>query len=496
MRILMVYPEFPDTFWSFRHALKFVHKKASFPPLGLLTVAALLPAAWEKRLVDMNVENLEDADLAWADYVFVSAMVVQRAATRTVVDRCHRAGVPVVAGGPLFTGEWQEFDQVSHFVLGEAEVTLPDFLDDLDRGTPRRVYQSERYADITTLPIPLWELADLRRYSSMCVQYSRGCPFDCEFCNITAMLGRRPRCKTARQITDELDSLYAAGWRGGVFFVDDNLIGNRQDLKQHILPALIKWRKGRVGFAFQTEVSVNLVDDPELMDLLVRAGFDRVFVGIETPDEEGLAECNKTQNQGRDLEEAVRTLQAAGIEVQGGFIVGFDSDKPSIFRRQIEFIQRSGIVTAMVGLLQAPYGTRLYERLRREGRLTGGMSGDNTDDSMNFAPRMDPEELHRGYREILSTIYSPDHYYERVRTFLARYRKAAVVRNRLEWQHIAAFARSVLRLGIVHSGRGEYWRLLIWTLAHRPKLLPEAVTLAIYGYHFREVCRVYLATAS
>jgi radical SAM superfamily enzyme YgiQ (UPF0313 family) len=492
MRILMVYPEFPDTFWSFRHALRFIRKKASFPPLGLLTVAAILPAEWEKRLVDMNVHGLSDGDLAWADYVFVSAMVAQRESVRALIARCHKAGVRVVAGGPLFLGEWRDFPEVSHMILGEGELTLPQFISDLEAGQPKRVYEGEGYADIQQSPVPLWELADLRYYSSMCIQYSRGCPFDCEFCNITAMLGRQPRCKTAPQIIAELDGLYALGWRGGVFFVDDNFIGNKRDLKENILPALIEWRRGKMGFGFQTEASVNLIDDPVLLDMMVKAGFDRVFVGIETPEEEGLAECNKVQNRGRDLVAAVHGLQAAGLDVQGGFIVGFDSDTPSSFQRQIDFIQRSGIVTAMVGLLQAPYGTRLYERLRKEGRLSGGMSGNNTDDSMNFEPRMRPDLLHAGYRRILETIYSPKRYYERVRTFLVTYNKASIIRNPLHWEHIAALFRSMLRLGVHDRGRWEYWKLLFWTLTRRPRLLPEAVTLAIYGFHFRQVCRTYI----
>ncbi|NLX42450.1 MAG: B12-binding domain-containing radical SAM protein, partial [Chloroflexi bacterium] len=390
MRILMIYPEFPDTFWSFKHALRFIRKRASFPPLGLLTVAGLLPRDWDLRLIDMNVQPLTRRDLEWADYAFVSAMVVQRSSTHAVIDRCVEMGLPVVAGGPLFLGEWQDFPTVSHFMLGEGELTVPQFAEDLLQGTARRVYESPEFPDIRLSPAPRWDLVNLKYYSSMSIQYSRGCPFDCEFCNITAMLGRRPRCKTAEQVINELDGLYAAGWRGGVFFVDDNLIGNKRDLKENILPALIKWRQGKQGFGFQTEVSINLVDDPELMEMMVQAGFDRVFVGIETPDEEGLAECNKVQNTGRDLVAAVHAMQAAGLEVQGGFIVGFDTDTPSIFQQQIDFIQRSGIVTAMVGLLQAPYGTRLYERLKQEGRLVGAFSGNNTDTDMNFVPRMDP----------------------------------------------------------------------------------------------------------
>ncbi len=488
MRVLLVYPEFPDTFWSFRHALRFVRKKASFPPLGLITVAALLPASWEKRLVDMNVQLLTERDLEWADYVFVSAMVAQRDATRALVARCKEKGIPVVAGGPLFVGEWQSFPEIDHFVLGEGEVALPEFLDDLSRGSLRRVYEAEGFADMKRSPVPMWSLVDFRHYSSMCIQYSRGCPFDCEFCNITALLGRRPRTKTAEQIVAELDALYAAGWREGVFFVDDNLIGNKRDLKENTLPALIAWRQGKIGYGFQTEVSINLIDDAELMDMMVAAGFERVFVGIETPDEQSLAECNKVQNKGRDLVAAVQTMHEAGLEVQGGFIVGFDSDTPSIFQQQIEFIQKSGIVTAMVGLLQAPYGTRLYERLKKEGRLMGTITGDNTDDTMNFLPKMDPELLHEGYQSILRTIYAPQNYYRRVRTFLRSYKKANIIRYRFSWQYVAAFFRSVVALGIKGQARWEYWKLVLWALLRRPRLFPEAITFAIYGFHFRQIC--------
>jgi radical SAM superfamily enzyme YgiQ (UPF0313 family) len=492
MRVLLVYPEFPDTFWSFKHALKFIRKEASFPPLGLLTVAALLPDEWEKRLVDMNVARLTREDIEWADYVFVSAMIAQRDSTQQMVRRCKALGAKIVAGGPLFTGEYADFPEVDHFVLGEGEVSLPPFLEDLAQGNARRIYEADEFADITTSPTPLWDLADLDKYSSMCIQYSRGCPFACDFCNITAMLGHRPRTKTAEQVITELDELYQRGWRGGVFIVDDNFIGNKRDLKNEILPAIIDWRQGKVGFDFQTEVSVNLADDSKLMDLMVQAGFNRVFVGIETPDEEGLAECNKAQNKGRDLVSTVKSMQRAGLEVQGGFIVGFDSDTPSIFERQIEFIQQSGIVTAMVGLLQAPYGTKLYERLKAEGRLTGDTSGNNTDDTMNFVPRMDPEILHRGYHEILNTIYSPSTYYERVRTFLREYKKPTAIKYGFEWQHVAAFFRSIYRLGLRGKERLEYWKLLAWTLLRRPSLFVEAVTMSIYGFHFRRICETYV----
>jgi radical SAM superfamily enzyme YgiQ (UPF0313 family) len=492
VRILMVYPEFPDTFWSFKHALRFISKKASFPPLGLLTVAAMLPESWEKRLVDMNARSLTQRDLQWANYVFISAMVAQRDSTRQVLARCKAAGVKVVAGGPLFLAEHEEFPEVDHFVLNEAEVTLPPFLSDLERGQARRIYASNEYPELALSPTPLWELANLSHYSSMCIQYSRGCPFNCDFCNITSMLGHRPRTKAVTQVLAELDSLYALGWRGGVFFVDDNFIGNKRKLKAEILPALIAWRQNKRGLRFQTEVSIDLADDPELMDLMVKAGFDNVFVGIETPDELSLSECNKKQNKGRDLVSCVKTLQRAGLEVQGGFIVGFDSDTPSIFQRQIDFIQRSGIVTAMVGLLQAPSGTLLYKRMKEEGRLREGFSGNNTDNTMNFEPKMDSETLHAGYRQILLDIYSPKAYYQRIRTFFSEFKRAKVVHSTLSWDYLMAFFRSIYVLGLRGKERLEYWKLFFWTITHRPDLVVDAVTLAIYGFHFRRICELYV----
>lgn len=492
MRVLLVYPEFPDTFWSFRHALRFIRKKASTAPLGLLTVAAMLPTDWDLRLVDMNIERLTDQDLAWADYVFVSAMVAQRASAQEVVHRCHEAGVRVVAGGPLFIAEHDAFSEVDHFVLNEAELTLPPFLQDLAEGHPQRIYKSSAFADMAESPTPLWRLAKLEHYASMCLQYSRGCPFGCDFCSVTAMLGHRFRTKSATQVIAELDTLYDLGWRGGVFFVDDNFIGNKARLKREILPALIEWRKGKKGMTFNTEASVNLADDPELMELMTRAGFDTVFVGIETPDDDSLSECNKTQNRGRDLVAAVKTMQRAGLQVQGGFIVGFDSDTPSIFRRQVEFIQKSGVVTAMVGLLNAPKGTRLYERLEREGRLEGTFTGDNTNNTMNFRPRMDPEVLREGYRAIMEGIYAPRAYYQRVRTYLAEYTPRAQVRHVLTWDYVMAFARSIVHLGILGKERLEYWKLLTWTILRKPRLFPDAVTFAIYGFHFRRICETYV----
>ncbi len=491
MKVLLVYPEFPDTFWSFKHALQFIRKRASLPPLGLLTVAAMLPEAWEKRLVDLNVRKLSERDLQWADMVFVSAMVVQRDAARAAISRCKAAGLKVVAGGPLFIHEYEQFEEVDHFVLNEAELTLPPFLSDLERGCAQRVYSADGFADTQETPVPLWSLLDLKHYATMAIQFSRGCPYDCEFCNVTVLLGHRPRLKTAAQIIAELDALYQLGWREGVFFVDDNLIGNKRALKESLLPALIQWRKGKVGMTFHTEASINLADDEQLMHLMSEAGFDMVFIGIETPSEESLSECGKKHNKNRDLIEDIKRIQRHGMQVQGGFIIGFDSDTPSIFQRQIDFIQKSGIVTAMVGLLQAPLGTRLYQRLAREGRLLGGFSGDNVDGMTNIIPRMNVEVLRRGYEAVVRSLYSPKNYYARVRTVLREY-KPSKITVPIDFQHVLALLRSILRLGVVGKERLEYWKLFFWTLFRRPRLFPLAITFTIYGYHFRQVIDLHI----
>ena len=492
MNVLLVYPEFPDTFWSFKHALKFIQKKAALPPLGLLTVAAMLPAEWEKRLVDLNVRKLTEKDLAWADFAFISAMVVQKQSVLQVIGRCKQAGLKIVAGGPLFTNEYEEFPEVDHFVLNEAEVTLAPFLKDLEQGEAKRVYASKEFPDIQNTPAPMWELAELKHYAGMAIQYSRGCPFDCEFCNITSLYGHRPRVKSVEQILRELDGLYALGWRESVFFVDDNLMGNKRDLKTNLLPAVIEWRKGKTGMPFNTEISINLADDEELLNAMARAGFDTVFIGVETPDDCSLVECNKKQNQNRDLVADVKRIQRSGLQVQGGFIIGFDSDTPSIFQRQIDFIQKSGIVTAMVGLLQAPIGTRLYQRLAGEGRLRGLMTGDNVDGTTNIIPKMNLDVLQKGYRSVVDYLYTPKNYYARVKTFLQEY-KPPKITIPIDFNYLQAFFRSVLRLGILGKERIHYWKLFGWALFRRPRLFPLAITLAIYGYHFRQVFDLHIA---
>jgi radical SAM superfamily enzyme YgiQ (UPF0313 family) len=491
MNVLLVYPEFPDTFWSFRYALKFIRKRSGSPPLGLLTIAAMLPKDWQVKLVDTNNQPLSHADLNWADMVLISAMVVQRESAKKIIARCKTSGKKVVAGGPLFTCEPDLFPEVDHLVLGEAELTLPPFLADLEKGCAMQRYVTDEHPDIRLTPTPRWDLVTMDHYDAMSLQFSRGCPYNCDFCNITALLGHKPRTKNKEQLIAELDGLYALGWRKNIFFVDDNFIGNKRQLKTEILPALIEWRKGKTGVPFQTEVSINLADDEELIQLMAEAGFTSVFVGIETPNLDSLTECSKTQNKNRDMVESVKRIQRAGMEVMGGFIVGFDSDTPSIFQQQIEFIQKSGIVTAMVGLLQAPYGTRLYERMAREGRLLKEISGDNMDGSTNIIPKMGIQSLKIGYRCLLEHIYSPEHYYERINTFLKEYHPPKI-RSPFEFQYVMGFFRSIVQIGIKGVERAHYWRLIFWTLLHKPRLFHVAVTLAIYGFHFRHVVQLHV----
>ncbi|MFZ2198806.1 MAG: DUF4070 domain-containing protein [Thermodesulfovibrionales bacterium] len=493
MKVLLIYPEFPDTFWSFRYALKFIHRKASSPPLGLLTIAAMLPESWEKRLLDMNVEGLDDDDLRWADLVFLSAMSVQKESVKEVIARCKTAGVTIVAGGPLFTTEFEAFRHIDHLVLNEAEITLPQFLKDFQNGVAGHFYSTDQWADIRKTPIPLWGLINRKHYASINIQYSRGCPFNCEFCDITLLCGRTPRTKDKEQIIRELESVYVSGFRGQVFFVDDNFIGNKKKLKEEVLPAIIEWmERKKHPFTFNTQASIELSDHKDLMDMMVRAGFDVVFIGIETPHEQSLAECSKFQNKHRDLLVSVRNIQKAGLEVQGGFIVGFDNDPVTIFDTQIRFIQKSGVVTAMVGILIALPRTQLFERLKKEQRLLKDTSGNNTDFSTNFIPRMDYDALVNGYKKILSTLYSPKNYYERVRTFLREYIPPKKKLFHFRCNYIFAFIRSIIVLGIIGKERFHYWRLLFWTLITRPSLFPQAVTLSIYGFHFRKVFEKHL----
>ena len=487
MKILLVYPEYPITFWSFKYALRFVHKESNLPPLGILTVAAMLPQEWEMQLVDMNTAKLRDDQIRWADMVLISAMNIQQESVHQVIRRCKKFHKTIVGGGPLFSTEPQKYDEVDHLLLYEGEITIPEFLEDLKNGHPKHIYDTQGFPDLNQTPIPRWDLLDRRKYAMLSLQFSRGCPFHCEFCNIVSLFGNRPRTKSVPQILAELNAIYETGWRGGIFFVDDNFIGNKKALKETVLPAMIDWMRERnYPFTFFTEVSINLSDDEDLMNLMAEAGFDNVFIGIETVDDDCLDECDKVQNRKRDLVECVKTIQQHGMQVQGGFILGFDNEKPTAFRRMYQFIQKSGIVTAMVGLLTAPPGTKLYERLEAEGRITDEFTGVNTETDMNFIPKMNPKLLLKGYTRVVHSVYAPRNYYRRVKTFLENYHPKGYHKSKPSAIELWAAVKSVILFGILSEDRRYYWSLIRWTVIHRPELFSRAVAFSIYGYHFRK----------
>ena len=487
MKILLVYPEYPATFWSFKHALPFVNKKASFPPLGLLTVSSLLPESWEKKLVDMNITKLNDKDIEWADYVFVSGMIVQKKSAKEVIQKVKSLDKFVVAGGPLFTTGYKDFAGVDCFILNEGEITIPLFLKDLEQGKIQPVYTSQEKPDIANTPIPDWKLINMKDYASMAIQISRGCPFNCDFCDIIVMNGRIPRIKTPAQVRVEFDALYNAGWKGSLFIVDDNFIGNKSRIKE-ILHEISDWmQEKKRPFTLYTEASINLADENEIMELMQKSNFNCVFVGIETPEEDGLKSCNKLHNTNKNLVDKVKILQRNGLQVQGGFIVGFDTDTHHTFENMIKFIQKSGIVTAMVGLLNAFPETTLYKRLHKANRILKVPSGSNTDFTINFKTLMNKNKLIEGYKRVLHSIFSPKNYYKRIITLLKEYKKFSKGPRISFWMQIKIFFETVWKLGIMEKGKLYFWNLFLWTIFCKPALIPEAITLSIYGFHYRKV---------
>ncbi|MGA7859275.1 MAG: B12-binding domain-containing radical SAM protein [Terracidiphilus sp.] len=489
MNALLIYPEFPETYWSFKHALKFLGKDAAQPPLGLMTVAALLPATWNKRLVDTNVERLRDRDMDWADVVLLSGMHIQRESLMAIVDRCRVRRLRTVVGGPIASSIAAAELKADHVVIGEAESLIANLARDLEQGIGKAVYEAADRPAMETSPLPDLSLIKMHRYSTMAVQYSRGCPFNCEFCDIIEIYGRRPRTKAVAQVLAELDQLRAAGWREAVFIVDDNFIGNKVRAKELCI-ALAQWRsQHKTSFDFNTEASLNLADDPELMQLMKDAGFVSVFLGIETPDESGLIASNKLQNTRRSLLDSVAKIQSYGIQVMGGFILGFDTDREDIFERMVDFIQSSGIPIAMVGLLQAMPGTQLFRRLWREGRILDAGHGDNTGDKLNFLPRMDAARLMGGYRSVLNRIYSCEAYYDRVKLYLSRTQPRSGRRlSRQRWltpANARAFVTSLVRQGVFGPQRWSYWKFLLTVATRYRHCIGPAMTLAVMGYHFQ-----------
>jgi len=484
MKILLVYPLYPETFWSLTHALDLMGKKAAIPPLGLLTIASMIENGNDLKLVDMNVKQLNDEDILWADYVFVSAMITQKESAEETIHKCKQLGKKIVAGGPLFNNLQHEFPEVDHFILNEGEMTIPLFLEDLKNGTAKKIYTSDIRPDISTVPIPKWDLVDLNDYARMAIQFSRGCPFDCEFCDIVNLNGREPRVKTAEQFLKELNSLYDRGWRSSIFIVDDNFIGNKPQVKA-LLKELIKWRKEkRYRWSFMTQLSLNVASDDELLMLLQKAGFSTVFIGIETPSKTSLEECGKFQNKNRDMVKDVKKIYNYGMEIYGGFIIGFDSDDETIFNTQFEFIQETGIVVAMMGLLTALPGTRLYKRLKSENRLTQESGGNNIDLNINFIPTMDKEVLISGYKNLLINLYSVKNYYDRIFNFLKEYNHHTD--DKLTKHFTRGFLRCLYILGIQDKHRSYFWKLFFTCLFKYPKSLSKVLTQAIFFAHFEE----------
>ena len=492
-RALLVYPKHPPTYWGANFALEIVGIKAAFPPLGLLTVAAMFPPEYELRVVDMNTGPLEDSDLEWADLVFTSTMLTQRLSLRDVIERSNRAGVPVVAGGPHPTTFHDEIPGVDHFVLDEVEETFAGFLKDLEDGTAGTIYREPRKPDIAETPVPRFDLIDLDNYHSMGVQFSRGCPFDCEFCDITKLYGRVARTKSPAQLVAEFDVLYRLGWRGQVFLVDDNFIGNKREAMR-LLPVLAEWQKTH-GYPFTlcTEASVNLARMDTLMEAMVEAGFDTVFLGIETPNPETLIRTKKQQNtsRGQDsfLLDSVRKIQQTGMQVQGGFILGLDGDDERVFDAQIDFIRDAGIPVAPIYLLTALKGTDMYNRLDSEGRLLDVPIGTSAT-ALNFRTEMDPATLIEGYKRVTATLYDPtlENYLDRCLTLLehlkaiphllrprsanADFAEMMGVRARLSAEQIPAYTRFIAKVSRKY-----------------PRMLKKAIRLAALGYHFEKVTR-------
>jgi len=493
-KILMVYPENPLTYWSFKYSLKFINKKASMPPLGLLTVAALLPSSYDIKLVDMNVQSLSEEDILWADIVFISAMIVQKESFNEVVMRCNQAGVPVAAGGPYPSSSHASISGVDYFILGEGEVTIPRFIRDYEAGNPGHIYIADEKPDLSESPIPRYDLINVNNYASMAIQYSRGCPFSCEFCDIIEMFGRKPRVKPADQFIAEMDALYKTGYIGSVFIVDDNFIGNIASVRL-LLKEIASWqKKNSYPFTFYTESSINLAAEDEILDLMVQCGFKMVFLGIETPDVGTLSAINKLQNVRVNVYECIKAIQSKGIEVTSGFIVGFDTDTDDIFDRQIDFIQRAGIPMAMIGILTALPGTKLYRRLESEGRLLNESSGNNTNKlELNFTPVMESSKLVAGYRRVLSEIYTPKKYFERTLNLISRIPPDAYKVNRPEKGDLSAFFKSFIVQTFSRYGF-RYLSFLFHAALLNPKNITLAVNIAVKGHHFFKITRLTLAS--
>lgn len=491
-KVLMVYPEFPDSFWSFKKCLPMINKRASMPPTGLATVAAMLPAQHFDILpiIDLNIRTLAYDDIEKADLVMFSTMIAQKDSLSEIIARIKSLGKPVAVGGPYATSYPDRIISMGadYLILNEAETTLRLFVEDWISDNLKQVYgelKGQKKPGIEKTPVPRFDLLEIHKYASMAIQFSRGCPYNCEFCDITSLYGRTPRVKTATQLLAELDAILKLGWRGPIFIVDDNFIGNRSAARE-FLPLLIEWQRlNGYPFSFFTEASVDLAND-ELADIrenMVKAGFNEVFCGIESPDPDVLREMGKKQNRG-DIAEKVKTIQKSGLEVTAGFIIGSDSDKENIFEAIFDFIQKNGIVMAMAGLLTALRGTLLYKRLEEDGRLIRESSGNNTHQlSLNFIPKISENVLISGYVKLLERLYSSKNYFARCRklnNLIGSQRSVPINRHSIQ-AAVIIFYRNIFK-----RPDWEFIKFIFATLKN-PHNIPLAIRQAVKLVHFQHI---------
>ncbi len=491
-KVLLVYPEFPISFWGLQYAIEFIGKKANMPPLGLLTVAGMLPKdRYELKLIDMNFTSLRNEHIAWADFVLISSQIAQQKSLKSVIAKCKLSGVPIVVGGPLATSYHDDIEGVDHFVLGEGEEIFPEFLVDFENGRAKKTYRATRLPEMSKAVSPRFDLLDLGAYRSMALQFSRGCPFDCEFCEITNLFGKTPRTKTNEQMLADFEILYGIGWRGPIFLVDDNFIGNRRNALR-LLNAIAEWQKEKnYPFSLYTEASMTLAELEPLMDSMVEARLTSVFLGIESPNPDTLKKLNKNQNTKKNVDDylhnAVKTIQRKGIMVAGGFILGLDGDGPEIFDTQINFIKDTGIAIAVVGLLTVVRGTDLYDRLEQEGRLIRESICDNMDANINFIPELDRKKLIKGYKHVLKELYDPtlSNYFQRC---LAQFKNMESIKYdsiHLGKTEMLAIMISFKRQILSKQGYA-YLKFLLKTIFRYPSMLKNAFEMAIVGYHLQK----------
>lgn len=481
LKILFVSPRNSEpTFWGFQRALKFVGKKAPMPNLGLLTVASYFKD-WERRFIDLNIGPLNVFDIMWADLVAIGGMKVHEPSVREIVRMCKSYGKKILGGGPLFTAEPHLFPEVDHLVLGEVESgNLVEFIREFKAGVARHLYEAPvEKPSLALTPQPAWELLvdKLQYYHVMPLQFSRGCPHHCIFCDITQLFGTKPRQKSIPQFLAELDALYQAGWRGQVFIVDDNFIGNIAAAKD-MLRAIMGWLNlYNYPFTLSTEVDVRVGKDDELLNLFSLANFDELFFGIETVYEPTLRWYRKHHNLGVQLAELMQRCLNHGIVPVSGFIVGADTDDPGAFEKIRRFIQDVGMVKPMLGLLQAPPGTALYKFMAEQGRLLAVSFGNNTSAAMNFVPKMNAEELHKLYAKLVQEIFSPQAYFKRAELFLERYRSRAV--THVQKEHLIAIWKSFWLIGVFSEDRGYFWRMVLVSARNGFRNFSKAISLCI-----------------